>query len=285
MRIMFDGTDPAKVPAGADLYAGYVDGQWPSAAGLAAKFPGAKIVRIAVFASTNDGDFLDVETGDATPAQAVDWVLMRRQAGHPAPGVYCNQSTLPAVQQAFGARSVPMPPIWLAKPGTAGIAPGTVATQWGYFGDYDSSSVVDYLPGIDPAPRVPDPAPAPPPPPPPPAAATALAEDVADLAKHPQDADLALFAAPVVAVVPTVSGGGYWLVASNGAIFPFGDADSFGPQLLPGQQLNRPIVAAARSAGGHGLILTAADGGIFTFGDAEFHGALPAIAQNAGVPG
>jgi hypothetical protein len=44
----------------------------------------------------------------------------------------------------------------------------------------------------------------------------------------------------------TASGGGYWLVASDGGIFPFGDAAGLGS--TGGIHLNQPIVgmAAAR---------------------------------------
>jgi len=37
---------------------------------------------------------------------------------------------------------------------------------------------------------------------------------------------------PVVSVVPTPVGQGYWLVGSDGGIFSFGDADNLGS--LPG---------------------------------------------------
>jgi hypothetical protein len=35
-------------------------------------------------------------------------------------------------------------------------------------------------------------------------------------------------AAPVVAMAATPNGGGYWLVAGNGAMFEFGNAIDFG---------------------------------------------------------
>jgi hypothetical protein len=63
---------------------------------------------------------------------------------------------------------------------------------------------------------------------------------------------------------------GYWLVASDGGIFTFGDAGFFGSE--GGQPLNKPVVGMASSPDGQGYWLVASDGGIFTFGDAEFHG-------------
>ncbi len=63
---------------------------------------------------------------------------------------------------------------------------------------------------------------------------------------------------------------GYWLVASDGGIFTFGDAGFYGSE--GGQHLNQPIVGMATTPDGKGYWLVASDGGIFTFGDAGFYG-------------
>ena len=68
----------------------------------------------------------------------------------------------------------------------------------------------------------------------------------------------------------TPGGGGYWLVASDGGIFTFGDARFFGS--IGAVHLNAPIVAMAAAPDGGGYWLVASDGGIFTFGDARFFG-------------
>ncbi len=68
----------------------------------------------------------------------------------------------------------------------------------------------------------------------------------------------------------TPDGGGYWLVASDGGIFAFGNANYWGS--TGGQQLNAPIVGMAVAPGGFGYWLVASDGGIFTFGNAQFYG-------------
>ncbi|TMK43327.1 MAG: choice-of-anchor D domain-containing protein, partial [Actinobacteria bacterium] len=65
-------------------------------------------------------------------------------------------------------------------------------------------------------------------------------------------------------------GPGYWLVASDGGVFGFGDAGFFGS--TGGIALNKPIVAAAASPTGKGYWLVASDGGVFGFGDAGFFG-------------
>jgi hypothetical protein len=63
---------------------------------------------------------------------------------------------------------------------------------------------------------------------------------------------------------------GYWMVASDGGIFTFGNAGFFGSE--GGHPLNKPVVGMASTPDGQGYWLVASDGGIFTFGDAGFFG-------------
>jgi N-acetylmuramoyl-L-alanine amidase len=73
-----------------------------------------------------------------------------------------------------------------------------------------------------------------------------------------------------VGTAATSDGGGYWLVASDGGVFSYGDAHFFGS--MGGQPLNQPIVGMAATPGGGGYWLVASDGGVFAFGDAHFFG-------------
>ena len=68
----------------------------------------------------------------------------------------------------------------------------------------------------------------------------------------------------------TPSGRGYWMVASDGGVFSFGDAAFEGS--TGGTRLNRPVVALAPTAAGYWMV--ASDGGVFAFGDAPFAGSL-----------
>ena len=117
---------------------------------------------------------------------------------------------------------------------------------------------------------------------------------------------------PIVGMAATPDGGGYWLVASDGGIFSFGDARFHGstggqnstsrwsawpppptaaatgwwpptaassPSGTPGSTgrwaatpLNQPVVGMASTPDGQGYWLVASDGGIFAFGDAGFYG-------------
>lgn len=158
-RTMYDGITASRLPTSAQLVAGYVDGLYAWSAADWARFPNGVKVRIACFASTDDGVVLDCEPGNCTPAQSVDWVLMRRRAGVD-PTVYCNEldpvAGWPAVRAAFRARGVPEPHYWVANysvnQGSPQIPAGAVALQYADKGAYDLSVVADYWPGVDPAP-------------------------------------------------------------------------------------------------------------------------------------
>ena len=81
------------------------------------------------------------------------------------------------------------------------------------------------------------------------------------------------------------SGGvnGYWVVASSGAVYPFGSASNYGS--LAGRALNAPVIGMAPTFDGAGYWLVAGDGGIFNFGDAVFYGSTGAMRLNAPVLG
>jgi hypothetical protein len=76
-------------------------------------------------------------------------------------------------------------------------------------------------------------------------------------------------------MAPTASGRGYWLVASDGGIFSFGDAVFRGS--TGALRLARPIVGMAPTPAGNGYWLVASDGGVFSFGDARFLGSAAAL--------
>ena len=91
---------------------------------------------------------------------------------------------------------------------------------------------------------------------------------------------------------PTTTKAGYWLVASDGGIFAFGNAGYFGS--IPGAGLNpagsglphsldAPIVGMVPSSDGGGYFMVASDGGVFAFGDARFEGSCPGIGGCSGA--
>ncbi len=68
----------------------------------------------------------------------------------------------------------------------------------------------------------------------------------------------------------TPDGGGYWLVASDGGVFAYGDAGFHGS--AGNLHLTKPVVGMAVTPDGGGYWLVASDGGVFAYGDADFHG-------------
>jgi hypothetical protein len=88
---------------------------------------------------------------------------------------------------------------------------------------------------------------------------------------------------PIVQMAPTPSGLGYWLVASDGGIFSYGDASFYGS--TGGMALNKPIVGMAATPDGRGYWLVASDGGIFSYGDAPFYGSTGAMVLNQPIVG
>jgi len=151
LRTMYDGinSDASVIPTSAQLVGGYVDGNYVWSAADWNRFPHSIHVGIAVKSTTNAGVVLDVEKGNATPAESVDWVLLRRKAGVD-PTVYCSQSEWPTVRAAFQARKVAEPHYWVANYNKDKTIPaGAIAHQYESDTRWDISSVADYWPGVD----------------------------------------------------------------------------------------------------------------------------------------
>ena len=77
---------------------------------------------------------------------------------------------------------------------------------------------------------------------------------------------------PIVGMAPTPTGVGYWLVATDGGIFTFGNAGYHGS--TGASHLNESIVGMQPTTDGGGYWMVAGDGGVFTFGNAQFSGSL-----------
>jgi kumamolisin len=78
--------------------------------------------------------------------------------------------------------------------------------------------------------------------------------------------------APIVAMVPSSDGGGYFMVASDGGVFAFGDAKFAGS--CPGiGGCAGSAVAVMPDASGNGYWLVTSSGAVYAFGDAPYYGA------------
>ncbi len=76
---------------------------------------------------------------------------------------------------------------------------------------------------------------------------------------------------------------GYWLVASDGGIFSYGNATYHGS--TGALSLNKPIVGMAATPNGKGYWLVASDGGVFAFGDAVYYGSTGGLTLNKPIVG
>jgi hypothetical protein len=145
-RTMWDSINPFALPVDADVVAGYIDGKYKwSAAGWSRFSPRTVRVRIAVFATTNDGDVLDIEKGDATPAESSTWVKMRQSSGLLVPSLYFSLGDRVAVANANVGLTYDE---WIADWGGQypHIPVGAAACQWGAFGTYDKSLCQSWWP-------------------------------------------------------------------------------------------------------------------------------------------
>lgn len=89
-------------------------------------------------------------------------------------------------------------------------------------------------------------------------------------------------AAPAVELVPTPSGGGYWIFDAAGGVHAFGDAPYLGSP-VERRGAGAPILGGSRTPTGLGYLALDAVGGVHAFGDAPYLGSLPAL-RAAGAP-
>jgi ribosomal protein L24E len=82
--------------------------------------------------------------------------------------------------------------------------------------------------------------------------------------------------------VATPSGQGYYMVASDGGIFAFGDARFSGS--MGSKRLNAPVQSLVPDGDGSGYWLVASDGGIFAF-EAPFKGSMGTTKLSRPVTG
>ena len=138
----YDSTTPSQIPAGQHEVATYADGAF---AVSPSQVSGKQVLWIDTNGTDPSANVLDVEPGDATPAQAATWV-QQRETAHPGQlaVIYTMRSDWAAAQQAISALPHAMQANvrwWIADPtGTPHILPGATATQWYWGSGYDISS-------------------------------------------------------------------------------------------------------------------------------------------------
>lgn len=154
---MYDATAPDTIPPNVpppDYTMGYVDGDWPSYAAMAAKYPRAIPVALSAIPGSTTAPTAqgwDGEAGDYSPAQAAHFSAAKLVLGV-VPFGYCSWAAWHEYQQAHVDIGVnPNEVDWglAAYPGIGPVVyPGSVFHQFIDHGPYDESVVVDgWIPG------------------------------------------------------------------------------------------------------------------------------------------
>jgi hypothetical protein len=139
---IYDSITPSSLPADQPA-AVYATGDYAAAASSVSGH--SKVLWIDTTGSDYAASALDVEPGDATPAQAAYWAE-HRLSDHPGSLaiIYTMRSEWPQVQAAVGTLSHSMQSRvrwWIADPtGVPHIVPGAAATQWYWGQNYDITS-------------------------------------------------------------------------------------------------------------------------------------------------
>jgi len=103
---MWDDITVASMPTGGGYaYAGYVNGMWPTYPELQKRFPGRRLLSVAVF-SSGDADALDIENGDATVDEAPSWFERQVARGVWRPVLYTQASRMKELEQVMAAHHV-----------------------------------------------------------------------------------------------------------------------------------------------------------------------------------
>ncbi len=104
---MYDSVDLSQLPAddGHFMVGAYTAGWFLTFPAAVTRYGRARVLSIAI-AARFDADCLDIETGDATPADAPGWVARQHARGVTRPVLYANRSTMPAVQAAMNGAGI-----------------------------------------------------------------------------------------------------------------------------------------------------------------------------------
>ncbi len=136
MIIMYDSISAQNLPiehlpVSGDAYAGYVGGFWPDYSQVKARFPHARVLSIAI-SSGEDAECLDIENGDASPADAPAWVKRQHTRGEARPCLYASVAVIPAVLEDLHAARIAWPSVrlWSAHYGAGRHICGPHSCNW-----------------------------------------------------------------------------------------------------------------------------------------------------------
>lgn len=103
---MLDSIFPANLPPGADAYLAYADGRWATAVEVKARFPGARVLVLAVFPA-DAAEGLDIENGDATIPEVYGWFVRQQRRGVWRPVLYISAGRAQGLLDTMAANGFP----------------------------------------------------------------------------------------------------------------------------------------------------------------------------------
>lgn len=103
-RLMADSTTPDVMPSWVSVKAFYVDGDYAASTAQIDAWKGPKVLINVTGDPAHGGDCLDVESGDATPADIPGWYDARHADGARYLTAYSNRSQFTACTAAIGDR-------------------------------------------------------------------------------------------------------------------------------------------------------------------------------------
>jgi len=139
--LIYDSVTPGAIP-GHHVIATYATGGYAVSPSQVA---GRNVLWIDTTGTDYHASILDVEPGDATPAQAAVWARQRLSAyPHALARIYTMLSQWPAVKASIATLPAWMRArvrYWIADPtGVPHVVPGSAATQWYWGSNYDIST-------------------------------------------------------------------------------------------------------------------------------------------------
>jgi hypothetical protein len=132
---------------GLKVYAGYGRGSYTNMASVKARFPGSKYVSVSPYVTTGV-DCLDVEPGDAVPADAPAFVRGWTPVNTTKPVIYANAYSMPSVVSSLSKAGIARSQyfLWVAEWDQSPHIPGGYdAKQYWSTSGYDADSFNDYM--------------------------------------------------------------------------------------------------------------------------------------------
>jgi hypothetical protein len=132
MLIGYDSVTLGAIPHNPQVVFAYDDGLYSDLAVARRLFPHAHVFSIAVRAEDN-GDFLDIERGDAVVSDAHNWLARQLHRGVWRPGLYGSLSIMGQITDAIRSLGLTREQyrLWSAHyTGMPHIEPGCDGTQW-----------------------------------------------------------------------------------------------------------------------------------------------------------